>query len=192
MRVHRLAAASPFLLLAACATAPSAPPPEGAFPRSLSLCSGDVSNAPDVDGRRRLEGFSAFVDIRGVILARAPTMGCLSSGFGPRKGGSSRFHAGIDLATVTPRPVRAAADGVVERADYEGAWGNKILIEHRRGVATRYAHLSEYAPHIVRGRRVSAGEVIGLTGKTGNATGVHLHYEILVDGKALNPLTVGD
>lgn len=188
MRIERLAALLPFAL-AACATAPSAPPP-GDFPRAMSLCSGDVSNAPDTDGRRRIEDFTAFLEVRGVVLARAPVPGCLSSGYGPREGGAGKFHAGIDIATVTPRPIRAAADGVVERADFEGAWGNKILIEHRRGVETRYAHLSEYAPRIVRGVRVSAGEVIGYTGKTGNATGVHLHYEILVDGKALNPLTL--
>jgi murein DD-endopeptidase MepM/ murein hydrolase activator NlpD len=189
MRVQRLAALLPFAL-AACATAPSAPPPDGAFPRAMGLCSGDVSNAPEADGRGRIEEFTPFVELRGVILARAPVAGCLSSGFGPREGGAGKFHAGIDIATVTPKPVRAAADGVVARADYQGAWGNKILIEHRRGVETRYAHLSEYAPRIVRGVRVSAGEVIGYTGKTGNATGVHLHYEILVDGRALNPLTL--
>lgn len=189
MRIQRLAAILPFAL-AACATAPSAPPPEGAFPRALSLCSGAVSNSPDIDGRGRIEDFTQFVEVRGVVLARAPVPGCLSSGYGPREGGAGRFHAGIDIATVTPRPIRAAADGVVERADYQGAWGNKILIRHRRGVETRYAHLSEYAPSIRRGARVAAGAVIGYTGKTGNATGVHLHYEILVDGQALNPLTL--
>ena len=189
MRVQRLAAILPFAL-AACATAPVAPPTDAAFARSLSLCAGDVSNAPPIDARRRVEDFTTFAEIRGVTLARAPVQGCLSSGYGPREGGAGKFHAGIDIATVTPRPVRAAADGVVVSFGEEGAWGQKILLRHRRGVETRYAHLSEYAPRVARGAHIAAGEIIGLTGKTGNATGVHLHYEIIVDGRALNPLTV--
>lgn len=192
MHMQRLTAFAPLFFLAACATAPSGTPPEGTFPRMLSLCNGDVSNAPDVDRRGRIEDFTTFVDVRGITLAVSPVSGCLSSGFGPREGGAGKFHAGIDIATGTPRPIRAAAGGVVEQADEDRAFGNMIVIRHRRGVATRYAHLSDYASGIRRGARVAAGEVIGVTGKTGNATGIHLHYEILVDGKALNPLTVGD
>ena len=180
------------LALSACATVPSSGPPSRAFPQTLFLCAGDVTNAPETDGRRRVADMSPFADVRGVALARVPTDGCLSSGYGPRtraqSGGPSGFHRGVDISTRGPAPVRAAADGVVIQAEYAGAFGNLVRIEHRRGVETLYAHLSEI--RVRRGMRVVAGAVVGETGRTGNATGVHLHYEIRVDGETVNPLTV--
>lgn len=156
---------------------------------SLHLCPTNVTNAPSTDHRGSVRGFTQTVAVKGVEIARAPVAGCVSSGFGPRvNGGVGKFHNGIDLYTKTPTPIYAAASGVIEAAAPKNGYGNMILINHGRGVKTRYAHLSSYSPGIRLGARVDAGEAIGLTGSTGNATAVHLHYEIIVDGVAMNPL----
>ena len=108
-----------------------------------------------------------------------------------RRGGASSFHYGFDLYTGRPAPIYAGGDGVIEAAETMRGYGKTLLIRHGNGVETRYAHLSSYAPGISRGARVRMGDKIGVTGRTGNATAVHLHYEILVDGKRHNPLTIG-
>lgn len=187
MRLASAALAS--VQLAACATAPRSKTDFASG--GLSLCPGEVSNAPEIDGARRIVGYDAHVVIRGVRLARAPVAACLSSGFGPRAGGAGKFHRGIDLFTRAPSAVYASAAGVVESAGAASGYGETILIRHGSGVMTRYAHLSSYGPRIARGARLRAGEVLGATGATGNATAVHLHYEILIDGDAVNPLTIG-
>ena len=71
-------------------------------------------------------------------------------------------------------------------------YGKTIVIRHNRSLKTRYAHLSRYAPDLRPGKRVARGDYIGDTGRTGNATAVHLHYEIISNGRPRNPLTVGD
>lgn len=178
-------------MLAACASAPksAAPLPRSASAHALAICPGRVSNAPSADGRGRIARFSPYADIRGNELVRAPVTGCLSSGFGPRRGGAGRYHEGVDLFTRNPAPIAAAGDGVVESAGAMRGYGNVITVRHRNGVATRYAHLSAFS--VQKGARVRQGQVIGRTGDTGNATAVHLHYEVLVDGRPVNPLTVG-
>ncbi|MCA8896497.1 MAG: M23 family metallopeptidase [Parvularculaceae bacterium] len=156
-----------------------------------TLCAGKVSNAPKTDSHGRVAGFSPLADVRGVTLARAPVDACISSGFGPRNGGAGSFHDGVDLYTGSPSPVAAAGDGVVQSAGKLSGYGSTILIRHKNGVETRYAHLSSFASGVRKGARVRRGEIIGRTGRTGNATAVHLHFEVLVDGRAVNPLTVG-
>lgn len=185
----RIVSVSVFAALGACVTAPTPPSASRVFADHLRLCPrGSISNAPEADGAGRVKDFSPFTTINGVTLARAPVGGCLSSGFGAR--GKSP-HEGVDFSTLSPRPVFAAGDGVVVSAAFDGGYGKSVLVRHGRGVVTRYAHLSEFAPGLQRGERIRAGARIGLTGKTGAATGVHLHYEILVDGAPRNPLTVG-
>lgn len=180
-----------FAGLAACATAPSGGPPRGGA-HALYLCRSGVSNPPAIERNGRIAGFTPYAEVRGVALSRAPVSGCLSSGYGPRvRGGVGKFHDGIDLFTRAPVPIAAAADGIVEFATRQNGYGNTILIRHKNGVATRYAHLSSFAPEVRRGARVRQGQILGTTGQTGNATAVHLHYEVLVDGRAVNPLTVG-
>ena len=173
--------------LAACAT-PSREPSGGA---ALRVCPGFVSNAPQTDAQRRITSYAPYVKVAGVTLARAPVEGCVSSGFGPRRGGAGRFHHGLDIFTRSPAPIRAGADGVVEQVETVRGYGRTVVIRHNRRLATRYAHLSSYAQGLRPGARVRQGDVIGRTGDSGNATAVHLHYEILVNGKAQNPLTVG-
>jgi len=169
----------------ACATSPSDPVTSNA---ELKLCKTRVSNAPRTDNAGYIVNYNPFIEVRGITLARSPVSGCLSSGFGPRRGGAGRLHKGIDLYTGEPRVIIAAATGDVIEVGNQRGFGRTILIRHRNGVMTRYAHLSSYAPHIREGMRVKAGTLLGRTGKSGNATAVHLHYEILVKGKAINPL----
>ncbi|NWG71851.1 MAG: M23 family metallopeptidase [Parvularculaceae bacterium] len=180
------------VLLAACATAPKQPPPGRHGGADLYVCGGmTVANAPPTDRAGRIAGFEPAAEIRGRLLARAPVAGCLSSGYGVRPA-TGRLHQGIDLYTGEPSPVYAAAGGDVEFAGDLGSYGRTLLIRHGSGVKTRYAHLSAFARDVRVGATVRAGQMIAETGRTGNATAVHLHYEIIVDGRTENPLTVGE
>jgi len=101
-----------------------------------------------------------------------------------------RFHKGVDYAAPTGTRVRATGDGVVEFASRQNGYGNLVVLRHRGGVTTHYAHLSGFAPGIGKGSRVSQGETVGFVGATGWATGPHLHYEFRVKDQHMNPLTV--
>ena len=106
-----------------------------------------------------------------------------TSGFGPRWG---RMHEGHDWAGPRGTPIHATADGVVTFAGRQGGYGNMIKIRHDFGFETRYAHLSRFRVQV--GQRVSRGDRIGDMGNTGRSTGTHLHYEVRVGGKAINPM----
>ena len=106
-----------------------------------------------------------------------------TSGFGPRWG---RMHEGHDWAGATGTPIHATADGVVVFAGRQSGYGNLIKIKHDFGFETRYAHLSRIRVKV--GERVSLGDRIGDMGNTGRSTGTHLHYEVRVSGKPMNPL----
>ncbi|MDO5641567.1 MAG: DUF5930 domain-containing protein [Paracoccus sp. (in: a-proteobacteria)] len=107
-----------------------------------------------------------------------------TSGFGPRWG---RQHRGIDLAAASGTPILATGDGVVKFAGRQSGYGNLIIIEHALGTETRYAHLSQI--RVKAGQRVSRGSQIGDMGNTGRSTGTHLHYEVRVNGEAVNPMS---
>ncbi len=98
------------------------------------------------------------------------------------------MHDGVDLVAATGTPVYAAADGIVLGAAPNGGYGNWIRLEHQGKLSTVYGHLSGFAPGIEEGARVSQGELIGFVGNTGRSTGAHLHFEILTNGKAVDPL----
>jgi murein DD-endopeptidase MepM/ murein hydrolase activator NlpD len=112
-----------------------------------------------------------------------------TSGYGTRSDpfrGTRAMHAGIDLAGPLGTPIYATADGIVGRSEYSGAYGNLVEINHGQGIQTRYGHMSRL---IARpGQRVRRGELIGLMGSTGRSTGSHLHYEVRIDGRAVNPV----
>jgi len=113
----------------------------------------------------------------------------LTSGYGMRNHpvlGGRRAHSGVDLAAPTGTPVYATADGIVGRANWFSSYGLFIQIEHGANLQTRYAHLSKLA--VADGQRVKKGDLIGYVGSTGRSTGPHLHYEVRVDGKAVNPM----
>jgi murein DD-endopeptidase MepM/ murein hydrolase activator NlpD len=107
-----------------------------------------------------------------------------TSGFGTRWG---RLHAGTDFAAPHGTPIFATADGVVSHAGWLAGYGRLVKIEHAFGIETRYAHMSRI--RVQPGQRVSRGDRIGDMGNTGRSTGTHLHYEVRVDGKAVNPMT---
>ena len=113
-----------------------------------------------------------------------------TSGFGVRSDpfkGRAAMHPGIDLAGPYGTPIYATADGTVGRAEWNnGGYGNLVEIDHGHGIQTRYGHLSRSIVHA--GERVKRGQLIAYMGSTGRSTGSHLHYEVRLDGKAVNPI----
>ncbi|MCB2110350.1 MAG: peptidoglycan DD-metalloendopeptidase family protein [Defluviimonas sp.] len=107
-----------------------------------------------------------------------------TSPFGRRWG---RMHEGVDLAGSYGSPIYATADGVVVHAGWSSGYGNLVKIRHQFGIETRYGHMSKIRVHV--GQKISRGERIGDMGSTGRSTGTHLHYEVRVNGSAINPMT---
>lgn len=117
----------------------------------------------------------------------------VTSSYGRRKHpvlGYTRQHTGVDFRARTGTPIMAAGDGVIERASRYGGYGNYIRIRHNSTYKTTYAHLSRYGKGIRAGARVKQGQIIGYAGATGRVTAAHLHYEVLVNGKHANPMTL--
>jgi len=113
-----------------------------------------------------------------------------TSGFGVRSDpfhAGAAMHPGIDLAGAVGTPIYATAEGTVLRAGWNsGGYGNLVEIDHGRGITTRYGHMS--AILVSEGQHVTRGEQIGRMGSTGRSTGTHLHYEVRIDGRAVNPI----
>tara|TARA_E500000075_G_scaffold46506_1_gene41853 strand:+ start:1464 stop:2759 length:1296 start_codon:yes stop_codon:yes gene_type:complete len=101
-----------------------------------------------------------------------------------------KAHTGVDYAAPTGTPVRTTGDGTISFRGNNGGYGKLIEIKHSEDYSTRYAHLSRYKKDLKVGDKVSQGEIIGYVGRTGRATGPHLHYEFRVNGMHTNPLTV--
>lgn len=119
----------------------------------------------------------------------APVRGILTSGYGTRRDpitGRRTNHPAIDIAAPPGREVRAPADGIVTRAGRIGGLGNAVYLSHGFGINTRFGHMARLT--VKPGQRVERGEVLGYVGSTGRSTGYHLHYEVHVDGEAINPL----
>lgn len=172
----------------AYANAPFAP-----LHSELFVC-GRGSNLGEVGERGQAMRYSPYMYTQAGALMRNPTeSACLSSGFGWRNsmGGAGREHAGLDLANPRGGFIYAAADGWVAFAGWRGAYGNLIEIDHGQGVRTFYAHLSEIDPRLQAGMFVPGRAPVGRMGATGNATGVHLHYEVHVNGLRVDPLRYG-
>lgn len=144
------------------------------------------------------DGREGFYDEKGAgakrMLMRTPVNGArLSSRFGKRKHpvlGYRRAHKGVDFAAPRGTPIMAAGTGTIVRSSRYGSFGNYVRIKHSDGYSTAYAHLSKYARGIKSGRRVTQGQTIGYVGTTGRSTGPHLHYEVLKNGKQINPMTL--
>lgn len=174
--------------------------PDGAVMRG-----GDLHYARLDIGGRTLEAFrfehdgrTEYFDRSGQslrrFLLRQPVTGYrISSGFGMRRHpilGYMRMHNGIDFAAPTGTPIHAAGDGRLVRVGRNGGYGNYIRIDHGNGYQTAYAHLSRFARGISTGGRVRQGDLIGYVGSTGVSTGPHLHFEVIRNGRHVNPLTV--
>ena len=126
--------------------------------------------------------------LAGIPQVLPASMEFISSGFGYRAdpfSGGAAFHAGLDFGGPVGAPIHAAAKGVVTFAGVQQGYGNCIEISHGNGLMTRYAHMSGFRARI--GQAVNAGDVIGLIGNTGRSTGPHLHFEVRVNGTAVNP-----
>lgn len=127
--------------------------------------------------------------IAGALPNLWPADGWVSGGYGYRRDpftGDREFHPAVDISTRSGEPVYATAHGRVLSARRSGNYGNLIEIDHGFGIQTRYGHLSEFA--VLPGTTVRRGDLIGYVGATGRATGSHVHYEVLADGRHVNPL----
>lgn len=130
------------------------------------------------------------------FLMRRPVRGesvRLTSGFGMRIHpiiNAPKMHTGIDWASPVGTPIMAAGNGVVEEAHRKGGYGNYVRIRHANGYQTTYAHMSRIAPNIKQGVKVKQGQVIGYVGCTGLCSGPHLHYEVLVNNRFVDPLKI--
>jgi len=162
---------------------------------SLSLPENTFSILRDV--LKSLEGHLSIVrrnvERRESLMNATPSIwpihGWLSAGYGKRRDpftGQPDFHPGLDISAERGTPIHATAAGTVEFAAHNGDYGNLIVVNHGYGLVTRYGHLSRFSTR--PGQKVKRGDVLGYVGATGRATGAHLHYEVLANGKLVNPL----
>jgi len=128
------------------------------------------------------------------FLVRKPVAeGIMRSPFGIRRHpilGYTKMHTGVDWAAPSGTPIYASGNGVVEKVGWESGYGKYIRIRHTNGYETAYGHLTAYARGIDENSRVRQGQVIGFVGSTGLSTGSHLHYEILVNGRFVDPMRI--
>jgi murein DD-endopeptidase MepM/ murein hydrolase activator NlpD len=154
----------------------------------------DQLNAELADHGERLQTVNGFFDNLKTVMQHTPSLwpvsggGTVSSPFGERINpftGIVSMHTGIDIAWWPGSPVKATADGEVVLSGWSGAYGITVMILHKYGFMTKYAHLQD--AHVNVGARVRKGQIVGSIGLTGNTTGYHLHYEVLLDGQVVNP-----
>jgi len=128
------------------------------------------------------------------FLMRNPVKGGrFTSGFGNRRHPllrRTRMHTGVDWAAPSGTPILAAGDGTIEMAERHGGYGNFIRIRHANGFATAYGHMTRFAPGSKPGASVKQGQIIGFVGSTGRSTGPHCHFEVLINNKFVNPMTI--
>jgi len=132
------------------------------------------------------------------MLAQTPSLwplyGLITSGYGwrsnPFGGSGGEFHDGVDIAAPYGTAIRATADGKVEDSGWYGSYGISVTLYHRDGIETLYGHMSRTA--VSAGQTVKKGQVIGYEGSTGRTTGAHVHYEVIVHGSSVNPMTYLD
>ena len=126
------------------------------------------------------------------FLVRKPVgAGIMRSGFGFRRHpilGYSKMHTGVDWSAPYGTPIFASGNGSVERVGWEGGYGKYVRVKHNNGYETAYGHMSAFARGIEPGKRVRQGQVIGFVGSTGLSTGAHVHYEIVVNGRFVDPM----
>ena len=152
----------------------------------------DLSSLGDLLDRR-LETVERAFGEQSERLSRIPSIvpvrGLMGSGFGWRRDpftGLRQFHRGLDISAPEGTPVRAPADGIVVKTERNGGYGLVLYISHGDGIVTRYGHLSAYK--VRPGARVRRGDVIALVGSSGRSTASHLHYEVLVRGRHVDPM----
>ncbi|WP_390625181.1 DUF5930 domain-containing protein [Falsirhodobacter algicola] len=163
---------------------------------SISMSTMSATSSPEEERANAILKGLQDMDIYRIAAMRAPLSMPLearfrySSPFGYRndpKGAGRRFHAGVDMAAPIGTPILATGDGTVIRAGWVNGYGNMVEIRHNFGIETRYGHMSKI--RVKAGDKVSRGDQIGDMGSTGRSTGSHLHYEVRVGDKVVNPMT---
>ena len=152
-----------------------------------------VLNAAAQEQEAVFNSLVKHLEERRIQIASIPSIrplegGRVTSRFGYRKspfGSAKAMHKGLDIAAPTGMPIMATAAGIIISSDYQGYYGQTIVIDHGQGLITRYAHMSKLL--VKRGDRVERGKVIGQVGSTGRTTGAHLHYEVVLNGVPVNP-----
>jgi murein DD-endopeptidase MepM/ murein hydrolase activator NlpD len=128
------------------------------------------------------------------FLVRKPVpTAIMRSGFGSRRHpilGYTKMHTGVDWAAPMGTPIYASGNGMIEKAGWESGYGKYIRIKHNNGYETAYGHMTAFARGMEQGARVRQGQVIGFVGSTGESTGAHVHYEILVNGRFVDPMRI--
>jgi len=143
-------------------------------------------------------GKTSYYDHKGrgatKFLMRTPISGArISSGYGMRRHpilGYSKMHTGIDFAAPRGTPIRAAGSGKIVYRAWKGGYGRVVEVKHSNGYLTRYTHMNGYAKGLRKGSRVRQGQVIGYVGSSGRTTGAHLHYEVRINNRTINPKRV--
>jgi murein DD-endopeptidase MepM/ murein hydrolase activator NlpD len=142
---------------------------------------------------RRLDTLEQAFDEQSDRLSRVPSLlpvrGLIGAGFGWRRDpftGLRQYHRGLDIAAPEGTPIQSPADGIVVKTETHRGYGMVLYVSHGDGIVSRYAHCSEFK--VRPGQKVRRGDVIGLVGNTGRSTAPHLHYEVLLHGKQVNPM----
>lgn len=135
--------------------------------------------------KKEEERINSMPEINGIKLACKPVSGVISSRYGVSSSIRSSNHTGLDIASPSGTPIKVVAEGTVTHASYKGSYGNLVKVQHGNGLETWYAHTSKM--YVTVGQKVEAGEIIAAVGSTGNSTGSHLHLEIRINGKHVNP-----
>ena len=159
---------------------------EGVMLRAETFLSVFADAEPDLSSR--MSDLQSMAALQETLPGAWPATGLLSSPYGYRRSPWNNrwvFHKGIDIANRRGTPIRATSRGRVSRAEYHAGYGRFVEIDHGYGVFTRYAHMQRYT--VAPGDDVEQGELIGLMGRTGASTGIHLHFELLIDGHAVDP-----
>lgn len=139
---------------------------------------------------QELRNYTATLSEHPLIPSLWPIAGTLESGYGGRRnpfgGSGSEFHTGQDIEAPSGAPIGATADGTVTYAGWMNGYGNLVIVDHGNGLSTRYGHMSRIEATV--GQTVTHGQLIGLVGSTGRSTGPHLHYEVRINDKPVDPL----
>lgn len=169
-------------------------PVAGGIAHSTSKLFGLTNASSDAAGNsatpcKEMPGLAAMMNSLGIVPSVWPVLGRLTARFGKRQdpfSGEDAFHDGLDIASHYGDAIRATADGIVATVKRGGGYGMLVVIDHGFGVASWYGHLSTFAAKV--GAHVKRGQIIGYEGRTGRATGTHLHYEVRIDNTPVNPL----
>ena len=144
-----------------------------------------ASNIIEKAASEIIEDSKTIAKIKDVKIASLPVEGTITSRYGEVSSLRNHVHGGLDIAASTGKEIKAVSKGMVTYASICGSYGNLVKIDHGNGVETYYGHCSKI--YVKAGQEVQAGDIIAAVGSTGYSTGPHLHFELRIDGKTINP-----